>query len=52
MIQFFLDQKTRQDGHSEAQKSATQGVVIRQKKAWRRREGVFVYFEEMGPQGG
>ena len=23
-----------------------QGVVIRQKKAWRRREGVFVYFED------
>lgn len=22
------------------------GVVIRQKKAWRRREGVFVYFED------
>lgn len=24
-----------------------QGVVIRQKKAWRRREGVFVYFEAL-----
>ena len=22
-------------------------MVIRQKKAWRRREGVFVYFEDM-----
>ena len=29
-----------------------QGVVIRQKKAWRRREGVFVYFEDSMIQGG
>ena len=29
-----------------------QGVVIRQKKAWRRREGVFVYFEDGTIQGG
>ena len=28
------------------QPATFRGVVIRQKKAWRRREGVFVYFED------
>merc|ERR1719178_309112 len=30
----------------ELRKKVLRGVVIRQKKAWRRREGVFIYFED------
>eukprot|EP00440_Ansanella_granifera_P022392 gb/GFBE01024321.1/.p1 GENE.gb/GFBE01024321.1/~~gb/GFBE01024321.1/.p1 ORF type:complete len:175 (+),score=54.40 gb/GFBE01024321.1/:1-525(+) len=33
-------------GKPELRKKVMKGVVIRQKKAWRRREGVFVYFED------
>ncbi|CAJ1461107.1 unnamed protein product [Effrenium voratum] len=33
-------------GKPELRKKVLKGVVIRQKKAWRRREGVFVYFED------
>mmetsp|Transcript_101259 Transcript_101259/g.179916 ORF Transcript_101259/g.179916 Transcript_101259/m.179916 type:complete len:139 (-) Transcript_101259:52-468(-) len=33
-------------GKPELRKKMLKGVVIRQKKAWRRREGVFVYFED------
>eukprot|EP00913_Durusdinium_trenchii_P001107 g1015.t1 len=36
-------------GKPELRKKVLKGVVIRQKKAWRRREGVFVYFEERAP---
>merc|ERR1719486_543428 len=33
-------------GKPELRKKMLKGVVIRQKKAWRRREGVFLYFED------
>ncbi|CAE7294836.1 rpl2302, partial [Symbiodinium sp. CCMP2456] len=33
-------------GKPELRKKVLKGVVIRQKKAWRRREGVYVYFED------
>merc|ERR1712060_1001579 len=33
-------------GKPELRKKVLKGVVIRQKKAWRRREGVFIYFED------
>jgi len=33
-------------GKPELRKKVLKGVVVRQKKAWRRREGVFVYFED------
>merc|ERR1719258_291826 len=33
-------------GKPELRKKMLKGVVIRQKKAWRRREGIFVYFED------
>ena len=37
---------TCKKGKPELRKKVLKGVVIRQKKAWRRREGVFIYFEE------
>ena len=33
-------------GKPELRKKVLQAVVIRQRKAWRRREGVFIYFED------
>merc|ERR1712060_866467 len=33
-------------GKPELRKKVLLAVVIRQKKAWRRREGVFIYFED------
>jgi len=33
-------------GKPELRKKMLKGVVIRQKKAWRRKEGVFIYFED------
>merc|ERR1712066_457937 len=33
-------------GKPEVRKKVLLAVVIRQKKAWRRREGVFIYFED------
>merc|ERR1711972_638245 len=37
---------TCKKGKPELRKKVLKGVVIRQKKAWRRREGVFIYFED------
>ena len=37
---------TVKKGKPELRKKVLKGVVIRQKKAWRRREGVFIYFED------
>merc|ERR1719335_1240848 len=37
---------TVKKGKPELRKKVLKGVIIRQKKAWRRREGVFVYFED------
>merc|ERR1719174_1927260 len=33
-------------GKPELRKKVMQAVVIRQKKQWRRREGIFLYFED------
>jgi len=33
-------------GKPELRKKMLKGVVIRQKKSWRRKEGVFIYFED------
>ena len=33
-------------GKPELRKKVLLGVVVRQKKAWRRREGTFIYFED------
>merc|ERR1712146_290376 len=35
---------TVKKGKPELRKKIMQGVIIRQRKAWRRREGVFIYF--------
>merc|ERR550514_2433081 len=35
---------TVKKGKPELRKKMLKAVVVRQKKAWRRREGVFVYF--------
>jgi hypothetical protein len=37
---------TVKKGKPELRKKVLQAVVIRQKKAWRRREGTFIYFED------
>ena len=37
---------TVKKGKPELRKKIMQGVIIRQRKAWRRREGVFIYFED------
>jgi len=37
---------TVKKGKPELRKKMLRAVVIRQKKAWRRREGVFIYFED------
>merc|ERR1711972_810077 len=37
---------TVQKGKPELRKKVMQGVVIRQRKAWRRPEGAFLYFED------
>eukprot|EP00446_Apocalathium_sp_SHHI-4_P013875 CAMPEP_0177198350 /NCGR_PEP_ID=MMETSP0367-20130122/25086_1 /TAXON_ID=447022 ORGANISM="Scrippsiella hangoei-like, Strain SHHI-4" /NCGR_SAMPLE_ID=MMETSP0367 /ASSEMBLY_ACC=CAM_ASM_000362 /LENGTH=195 /DNA_ID=CAMNT_0018646611 /DNA_START=35 /DNA_END=623 /DNA_ORIENTATION=- len=37
---------TCKKGKPELRKKVLKGVVIRQKKCWRRREGVFIYFED------
>mmetsp|Transcript_106889 Transcript_106889/g.185704 ORF Transcript_106889/g.185704 Transcript_106889/m.185704 type:complete len:140 (+) Transcript_106889:86-505(+) len=37
---------TVKKGKPELRKKMLKGVVIRQKKQWRRREGLFVYFED------
>ena len=37
---------TVKKGKPELRKKVCQAVVIRQKKAWRRREGLWVYFED------
>merc|ERR1719473_680001 len=37
---------TVKKGKPELRKKVMKAVVIRQKKAWRRREGVFIYFED------
>ena len=37
---------TVKKGKPELRKKVCQAVVIRQKKAWRRREGIWVYFED------
>merc|ERR1712039_839330 len=37
---------TCKKGKPELRKKVLKGVVIRQKKAWRRREGTFIYFED------
>merc|ERR1719456_1169868 len=37
---------TVKKGKPELRKKVCQAVVVRQKKAWRRREGMFVYFED------
>merc|ERR1719420_2280725 len=33
-------------GKPELRKKVLKGVIIRQKKAWRRSDGVFIYFED------
>merc|ERR1719299_368172 len=33
-------------GKPELRKKVLLAVIVRQKKAWRRREGVFIYFED------
>merc|ERR1719174_1298036 len=37
---------TVKKGKPELRKKMLKAVVVRQKKAWRRREGVFIYFED------
>merc|ERR550514_1018578 len=37
---------TVKKGKPELRKKVLKAVVVRQKKAWRRREGVFIYFED------
>ena len=37
---------TVKKGKPELRKKMLKGVVIRQKKAWRRKEGTFLYFED------
>eukprot|EP00999_Lentomonas_sp_LEN2_P001514 NODE_2569_length_544_cov_27.491607_g2519_i0.p1 GENE.NODE_2569_length_544_cov_27.491607_g2519_i0~~NODE_2569_length_544_cov_27.491607_g2519_i0.p1 ORF type:complete len:141 (-),score=5.77 NODE_2569_length_544_cov_27.491607_g2519_i0:52-474(-) len=37
---------TVKKGKPELRKKAMPAVVIRQKKSWRRRDGVFIYFED------
>jgi large subunit ribosomal protein L23e len=37
---------TVQKGKPELRKKVMQGVVIRQRKSWRRKDGVFLYFED------
>ena len=37
---------TCKKGKPELRKKVLRGVVIRQKKAWRRREGISIYFED------
>merc|ERR1719388_70452 len=37
---------TVKKGKPELRKKVMTAVVVRQKKAWRRREGVFIYFED------
>mmetsp|Transcript_21869 Transcript_21869/g.59742 ORF Transcript_21869/g.59742 Transcript_21869/m.59742 type:complete len:116 (-) Transcript_21869:56-403(-) len=37
---------TCKKGKPELRKKVLKGVVIRQKKCWRRKDGVFVYFED------
>merc|ERR1711957_84545 len=37
---------TCKKGKPELRKKVLKGVVIRQKKAWRRPDGVFIYFED------
>merc|ERR1719188_569539 len=38
---------TVKKGKPELRKKVLKAVVIRQRKQWRRREGIFVYFEDM-----
>merc|ERR1719220_274968 len=37
---------TCKKGKPELRKKMLKGVCIRQKKAWRRKDGVFIYFED------
>merc|ERR1712166_1455354 len=37
---------TVKKGKPELRKKVMPGVVVRQKKAWRRKDGVFIYFED------
>eukprot|EP00996_Jenningsia_fusiforme_P005619 NODE_6620_length_551_cov_20.430279_g6200_i0.p1 GENE.NODE_6620_length_551_cov_20.430279_g6200_i0~~NODE_6620_length_551_cov_20.430279_g6200_i0.p1 ORF type:complete len:141 (-),score=30.92 NODE_6620_length_551_cov_20.430279_g6200_i0:51-473(-) len=37
---------TVKKGKPELRKKVTTAVIVRQRKAWRRKEGVFIYFED------
>ena len=37
---------TVKKGRPDLRKKVTPGVVVRQRKAWRRKDGVFIYFED------
>eukprot|EP00310_Coccolithus_braarudii_P025594 CAMPEP_0183356918 /NCGR_PEP_ID=MMETSP0164_2-20130417/45269_1 /TAXON_ID=221442 /ORGANISM="Coccolithus pelagicus ssp braarudi, Strain PLY182g" /LENGTH=140 /DNA_ID=CAMNT_0025530435 /DNA_START=63 /DNA_END=485 /DNA_ORIENTATION=- len=37
---------TVKKGKPELRKKVTMGVVVRQRKAWRRKDGIFIYFED------
>eukprot|EP01112_Ceratiomyxa_fruticulosa_P020086 TRINITY_DN673_c0_g1_i1.p1 TRINITY_DN673_c0_g1~~TRINITY_DN673_c0_g1_i1.p1 ORF type:complete len:139 (+),score=29.25 TRINITY_DN673_c0_g1_i1:141-557(+) len=37
---------TVKKGKPELRKKVTSGVIVRQRKPWRRKEGVFLYFED------
>jgi large subunit ribosomal protein L23e len=39
---------TVKKGKPELRKKVFPAVVIRQRKAWRRKDGVFIYFEDNG----
>jgi len=37
---------TCKKGKPELRKKVTPAIIVRQRKAWRRREGIFIYFED------